>query len=263
MMKKLFTLFVLSQFLNVQIQSCFATQGIQHALAPEVKSRLDLIESRIQARLENMGEHTQLKLAHRLYKLDVRLRNKAHTLNDDQITRAANGEATLNESFSKNDEAILNEAKDLEFISDVGNEPLPQLEKHQVSGTDVKKNVDPLLVSLGSETDEQGFLSRASFEGFKEKLFGLQEKSLREPAGLGRLLVKIILSLLIIMMALSVITAMLSYIIGYALIGLFIGGGWLYLVMAGAVVSILLTVRIFIRVGRTTSPLTGLPLLQA
>ncbi len=260
MKKTIFTFFVLAQFLNVQIQSAFGSQGLQQALAPEVNSRLTLIENRIANRLENLGEKAQLKLAYRLYKLDVRLRNKAHTLSDDQLNRAANGEALLQESLSKTDEEIVSEAKDLSVLEDIGNEPLPEFKKQTVSGEDVKRQADPLLVQLGSSPDDQGFLSRASFEQFKDRIFGLQEKSLREPAGFGRFLVKVILSLLIIMMALSLITAMLSYIIGYALIGLFFGGGWLYLFMAGVVVSILFSVRIIIRVGSARTSLTQPPL---
>ncbi|MBU6153973.1 MAG: hypothetical protein KGP28_06685 [Bdellovibrionales bacterium] len=249
MKKSIFTFFVLAQFLNVQIQSAFGSQGLQQALAPEVNSRLTLIENRIANRLENLSEKAQLKLAYRLYKLDVRLRNKAHTLNDEQLNRAANGETLLQESLSKADEEIVSEAKDLSVIEDIGNEPLPELQKQPISGNEVKKQADPLLLQLGSSLDDQGFLSRASFEQFKDRIFGLQEKSLREPAGFGRFLVKVILSLLIIMMALSLLTAMLSYIIGYALIGLFFGGGWVFLFMAGIVVSLMFSVRIFIRVG--------------
>ena len=260
MKKSIFTFFVLAQFLNVQIQSAFGSQGLQHALAPEVNSRLSMVEARIANRLDNLGEKAQLKLAYRLYKLDVRLRNKAHILSDDQINRAANGESLAQESLSKADEEIVSEAKDLSVLEDIGNEPLPEFEKKPISGEEVRKQADPLLVMLGSSSDERGFLSRASFEQFKERIFGLQEKSLREPANFGRFLVKVILSLLIIMMALSLITSMISYIIGYALIGLFFGGGWLFLFMAGAVVSILFSVRIFIRVGSTRFSLTQLPL---
>jgi|GEM_PF-6166169 len=258
MMKSIFTFFVLAQFLNVQIQSAFASRGLQHALAPEVSSRLEQIESRIANRLENLGERAQLRLAYKLYKLDVRLRNKAHTLGDDQINRSIQSggvaEGPALESLSKADEEIVSEAKDLDVISDLGNEPLPKFENQSVSGSDVKKQVDPLLVALGSESDEAGFLTRASFDTFKERIFGLQERSLREPAGFGRFLVKVMLSLLIIMMALSLITAMLSYIIGYALIGLFFGGGWMFLLMMGVVVTLMYSVRIYIRVGANLTP---------
>jgi hypothetical protein len=260
MKKPIFTFLILAQFLNVQIQSAFGSQGLQQALAPEMNARLSMIENRIANRLENMSEKAQLRLAYRLYKLDVNLRNKAHSLNDEQLNRAANGEALVHESLSKSDEEIVNEAKDLPVLEDVGTEPLPEPAKQPVSGEDVKKQADPLLMKLGSGADENGVLSRASFEQFKERIFGLQERSLREPAGFGRFLVKVILSLLIIMMALSIITAMLSYIIGYALVGLFFGGGWLFLLMVGAVVSIMYSVRIIIRVGSTGMPLTRQPL---
>jgi hypothetical protein len=260
MKKPIFTFVVLAQFLNVQIQSAFGSEGLQHAFAPEVNSRLAMIESRIANRLDNLSEKAQLKLAYRLYKLDVRLRNKAHTLSDDQINRAVNGEVPLHESLSKTDEEILSEAKEITVLEDVGTEPLPEFEKRQVSGEEVKRQADPLLLKLGSELDGNGFLSRASFEQFKDRIFGLQEKSLREPAGFGRFLVKVILSLLIIMMALSLITAMLGYMIGYVLVGFFFSGGWLFLLMAGMIVSILYSVRIIIRVGSNHSPLTQRPL---
>lgn len=261
MMKPLFTFFVLAQFLNVQIQSAYGAEGLQKALAPQVQSRLSLIEGRITNRLAELGEKAQLKLAYRLYKIDVKLRNKSHTLSDDQIQQAVNGQTLLQESLSKADEELVNEAKDLEVIADIGDEPMPEFEKQKVSGDEARRQADPLLIALGSELDEHGFLSRASFEQFKERIFNLQEKSLREPAGFGRFLVKVVLSLLIIMLALSLITAMITYIIGYALVGLFFSGLWLYLLLFGAVFTILYSVRIIIRVGSSGQrPLTQQPL---
>jgi hypothetical protein len=260
MKKPIFTFFVMAQFLNVQIQSAFGSQGLQQALSPELNSRIALIESRIANRLDNLGEKAQLKLAYRLYKLDVRLRNKAHFMSDDQLNRAANGEGLLQESLSKADEEIVTEAKDLAVLEDIGNEPLPEFQKQTVSGERVKQQADPLLLQLGSSLDDNGLLTRASFDQFQDRILGLQEKSLREPAGFGRLLVKVILSLLIIMMALSLITAMISYIIGYALIGLFFGGGWVFLLMTGVVFSIMFSVRVIIRVGSTGASVIPQPL---
>src|ERR1700751_4858441 len=82
-----FVFFLIAQFLNVQIQTSFATEAVV-TNSLEAQQAISKAKEHIASKLERKGENAVLHIAYRLYKMDVKLANKA-------IQREQNEEVTL------------------------------------------------------------------------------------------------------------------------------------------------------------------------
>lgn len=183
LLTKSFVFFLIAQFLNVQIQSSFATEAVT-SHNPYVQQMMKKLEDRITLKMGEKSEYALNRIAYRLYKMDLKLRNKA-------VKKEA-GEADL---LSKEDHETMS------LFQDGASPELAQefnkLDRKQVKKEKILADTDSLLIALGSELQLDGSLSKATFNEFKEKVSQLEASQLRAPASVGKIILKVILSLLI------------------------------------------------------------------
>lgn len=196
---RLFAFFLAAQFLNVQIQSAYGTEAVM-AYSPEQQQLLQHLEGRIFAKLGDRSERQLNRVAYRLYKLNLKLRNRlvsappaepmeASFDADDRETIATFSDSSVDSSHRTNrtNSEAMNEAK------------------KQANPEKILEQADLLLTALGSKAQSDGSLSKASFQEFKDQVKQLKANELRSPASAGSILLKIILSLLVLAGAMAVL----------------------------------------------------------
>ncbi len=202
---RFFALFLAAQFLNVQIQSSFATEAITES-SPEVLNLIAELRNKITLKSEGKSSTAMMKIAYKLYKLDIKLHNKAVLTNIDQ----------------KNDLPI--SAEDLEPIKEYSSENY-NIENQQIQNPEVNEshkqkvlaNSTKTLIALGSTQNSNGELSKVTYQEFKKNI---EENivELRGPASAGKVILQVILSLLIVAAGLT------FFYFSAAIIGLMIWG---------------------------------------
>ena len=208
---KVFTFFIAAQFLNVQIQTAYGTEAITHA-NPELIHALKEMEAKVQTRIENMSERAQLHYAYRLYKIDVKLRNKTFHKSDADIQQRiedlnSNKIPKQEESTSTEDQELSQELSSEQAFHDLaGAQKIKiSLNRTQIKKEQLLQNTDPVLLDLGSVQNENGTFSKASFQTFQGKVFELNKTlESRAPSSIN-IIVKVILSLLIVAAGLSIL----------------------------------------------------------
>jgi hypothetical protein len=194
---RLFSLFLAAQFLNVQIQAAYGTEAMT-ASSPEVQLLLQQVEQQVTSRLEGKSERQINRLAYQLYKLTLKARNKA-VRNELNSLEMDSDDLEVASTFENG-------------TAPVSSEELSQAKK-QINQKQVIDQADTLLKALGSETQEDGSLSKASFSEFKEKTSQLNANELRAPASPGRIILKVIFCLLVLLAGIAVF-----YVIGIFLV---------------------------------------------
>jgi hypothetical protein len=217
---RLFAFFLAAQFLNVQIQSAYGTEAVM-AYSPEQQQMLEQIENQVLHQLEDRSEKQLNRVAYRLYKLNVKLRNQLAKTSDEAIQLDADDQATI-ETFSMKSERSQTET------------PTQALKeaRNQANRDAILAQQDDLLMALGSKAMEDGKLSKVSFQEFKENVSQLKTKSMRAPASAGRIIIKVILSLLVLAGAGAVLLGLWLL----AIVFIFAGG---FIITVGTVVLML------------------------
>jgi len=248
MLTRAFTFFIAAQFLNVQIQTAYGTEAVTQA-NPEVAQALKQMEAKIQSKIEGRSERAQLKYAYRLYKIDVKLRNRTFNKTDEEIQQRIEaldqGKVTAQtETLNDEDQELAQTLNSDEVLNDLAGAQHVKISfnKSQVKKEQLLKNSDPLLLDLGSEVNDNGTFSKASFNTFQNKVFEMG-KSLdsRAPASMN-VIVKIILSLLIVAAGLAILYFVLVvYALTVAFGGTISSGGAMLLIFltVGSVVGMI------------------------
>ena len=206
-----FSWFVMLQFLNVQLQTAFATEAMQSVAleqSPEVRVALDLMRARLAALLENRSERVQMKIAYNLYKLDVRARNRTFRNSDEEVQAR----------FEKMDQGLIDEQAlgqvepELQSLVDEATQKTAHapssdaLSRKEIRREKILQNSDPVLISLGSELGASGKLTRASFKTFQDRVYALKNANdSRAPASVIGVILKILLCLLVLAVGLGIV----------------------------------------------------------
>jgi hypothetical protein len=247
-MKNLFLSFLVFQFLNVQIQTAFATEGVSRFQAAEAGAPIALLQAKLSERLEGMGERARMRLAYRLFKINVKLRNRVAAMSEETFQERMNG-AEVEDS----DQEIAEEMSQIEGVdvlasgaeSFEGSSP-EKGSRPGISKSAVIQGADSLLVSLGAKLDDSNHLEKIPYRQFSE--------SLQRDA--GTVVLKIILSLLVLMMGLAVITVAFAYLLAYALAGVLVSGAWFYFVLFGTLIGVFFGIRAIIRASLGPTPVS-------
>lgn len=196
---RLFAFFLAAQFLNVQIQSAYGTEAVM-AYSPEQQQLLQHLEGRIFAKLGDRSERQLNRVAYRLYKLNLKLRNRLVSSNPSEPMEASfdadDRETIATFSDSPADSSHRTNRADSEALSEA---------KKQANPQKILEQADLLLTTLGSKTQSDGSLSKASFQDFKDQVKQLKANELRSPASAGSILLKVILALLVLAGAMAVL----------------------------------------------------------
>ena len=256
-MKNAFLIFLMVQFLNVQIQTAWGSEGIREVARSEAEGAL---LSRLESRLEGLNERRRMRLAYRLFKLNIQLRNRVLHMSEDEVqARLEQNPAQLSEkeieSDSKvaasQDAALAEELASLEGL-DVLSSSDPGLvlpETHslgeRMSRASILAQSDQLLESLGAFQSDSGHLTKISFHDFKSQIL----------KDAGKTLLKVILSLIVLTLGLSIITVAFIYLIVYSIAGVVTTSAWFYLLLFGTLIAMFFGIRAIIRSSNETSPL--------
>ena len=248
---KVLTFFIAAQFLNVQIQTAYGTEAVTHA-NPETVQALKQMEAKVQSRIENLSERAQLKYAYRLYKVDVKLRNRTFHKTDEEIQQRIEaldqGKVTQqSEAPSAEDQELAQELNANQAFSDLAgaHQIKVSFNRSQVKKEKLLENADPLLIDLGSEINDDGSFTKASFQTFQNKVFELNKVDSRAPASMN-VIVKILLSLLIVAAGLAILYVVLVvYVLSMIFGGTLTTGGaaLLILLSLGAVAGMIFGLR--------------------
>ena len=205
---RLFVLFLAAQFLNVQIQSAYGTEATI-ASNPEAQAVMEQLEANVMQKLADKSERQLNRIAYNLYKLNLKLRNKA-AKNDNEAY----------ELDAEDQEAILPFADKEQPVS--VNESALKEAKENADREKIIEQSDILLTAFGSKVASDGSLSKVSFKEFKENASKMKANNFRSPAGIGRIIVKIILVLLVLALGYIVLLGVYAIILVLALAGLLI-----------------------------------------
>jgi hypothetical protein len=201
---RLFTLFLAAQFLNVQIQSAYGTEAVI-SYSPEQQQLLRQIESRVLAKLGDRSEKKLQRVAYRLYKLNVKLRNQLASSEQPEQTEInldQEDRKTI-EVFSDDRQTPNTAANNAQVLND-----LNEARKH-ANSNQILSQADSLLTALGSNIETDGRLSKASYSSFQDQLKQLKTNELRSPASAGNIILKVILSLLVLAGAMAALGGIL------------------------------------------------------
>jgi hypothetical protein len=243
-MKNAFLTFLIVQFLNVQIQSAFATEGVSQFHAAEAGAPIALLEAKLGERLQGMGERAQMRLAYRLFKINIKLRNRAAALSEEAFQERMNGALVPESEQTPEDQEIANEMSEVDGV-DVLSGDINALEssqarkqfQSQISKSEVIRGADTLLISLGAKAEDSGRLEKISYREFKESL----------NRDVGTVILKIILSLIVLMMGLAIITVAFAFLFAYALAGVLVSGAWFYILLFGTLIGVFFGIRAIIK----------------
>ncbi len=243
-MKNLFLTFLIVQFLNVQIQSAFATEGVSQFQAAEAGAPVALLQAKLSERLQGMGERAQMRLAYRLFKINIKLRNRVAGMSEETFQERMNGAVVPESEQTSEDQEIatgMSELDGVDVLSDglssAGEARFGKVEAPQVSKAEVLRGADTLLISLGAKSLDSNRLEKVSYADFKESL----------NRDVGTVILKIILSLLVLMMGLAVITVAFAYLLAYAFAGVLVSGAWFYFVLFGTLIGVFFGIRAIIK----------------
>jgi hypothetical protein len=237
---RLLAFFLAAQFLNVQIQSAYGTEAVM-AYSPEQQQLLQHLEGRIFAKLGDRSENQLNRIAYRLYKLNVKLRN--------QVTNSNAVEFTSSKLDSEDRETIAVFSDHPNSIDQSNTDPAKEemkLAQQQANPEAILQQADTLLTALGSDSHSDGTLSKASYSTFKNHVAQLKTKDLRAPASAGSIILKIILSLLVLAGAMAVLAGI------FLLLAVFIFAGGIIinvgviavlLAIAGIIVGIVFAIK--------------------
>lgn len=249
-----FCFVLILQFLNVQVQSAFATEAVtgnSPIVAAAVSRVMKKLEVGIQNRVSHMSESAQLRLAYRLYQRTVRLRNRTYRKSDEEIQNRISNVANRRQNpevdvaLTKEltaDQALFQELEALNAI------PM-KLKRSQANRESLLAGTDPVLYRLGSVETETGELSRVSFASFVDHALEMNDAlEGRYPASLP-IIVKIILSLLILVAGLAILYVALAVLaIGSVFGGLTTGGIILFwVVVVGTITGVVFGIRGILR----------------
>jgi hypothetical protein len=270
---RFFGFFILAQFLNVQIQSAFATAAIT-AADPGVAQALNDLSQKVEAHYGSKSEERQLAIAYKFYGLANRLRNKVfhqsadevqtqiQQLDQNQITPAM-ANVTASDEESEITQALNSDGG----LSDLApnRENASSLDHSQANRENLLKNSDPLLLDLGSSLNEDGTFAKIDFETFKANVFQIDQKQnhLRSPASMNNAL-KVILATLIIaigLVSVVYILAITAVAIAFGSITL-LAGIVIGLLTSGIIIGVIFAVKAISNAKNesTLSPLRfGLP----
>lgn len=245
---RLFSLFLAAQFLNVQIQAAYGTEAIT-ASSPEVQQFLQQVEQQVTSKLEGKSERKINRLAYQLYKLTLKARNKA-VRNELNSLEMDSDDLEVASTFENGSASV--SAEDLNQA------------KKQINQKQVIDQADVLLKALGSEALEDGSLSKASFYEFKQNVSQLNPGELRAPASPGRIILKVIFSLLILLAGIAVFYVVGIFLVLLAWVGTIafnIAGILVLLFAIGCIIGVILGIRAVVTKAKSL-PLNpeGLPL---
>ena len=232
---RLFTFFLASQFLNVQIQSAYGTEAAV-AASPEAQAVMAQLETKVMEKLADKSERQLNRIAYRLYKLNLKLRNKA-VKNDNETYQLDLEDQEAIAPFADGEQATVNE------------QALKQA-KEKADRTKIISQSDALLTALGSSAQEDGSLSKVSFEEFKENAAKLKANDLRSPAGIGRIIVKIILVLLVLALGYVVLLGIYVILFLLALAGAILSNLaniLAILTLAAVIVGVVLLIKVIVQ----------------
>ncbi|MBU6153339.1 MAG: hypothetical protein KGP28_03460 [Bdellovibrionales bacterium] len=243
-MKNGFLSFLILQFLNVQIQSAFATEGVSQFQAAEAGAPIALLQAKLGERLQGMGERAQMRLAYRLFKINIALRNRLAAMSEETFQERMRGAEVSETQHAMEDQEIATEMSEIEGVDSLasGLESFAAVMSEKSSSSSYSKSeilqgADALLISLGAKTNESDRLEKISFRDFKESL----------NRDVGTVILKIILSLIVLMMGLAVITVAFAYLLAYALAGVLVSGAWFYFVLFATLAGVFFGIRAIIR----------------
>lgn len=234
-------LFIAAQFLNVQIQTAFATEAVTSA-DPAAAQVLKRLEEKVTAKFGEWSEQKQLKLAYRLYQRDVKMRNRMFRKSDEEVQKRvqALNDGTPYESaepVTAEDRSLRAEVESDELLPEVTQAAArTPLKRADIRRERILKNTDPLLLSLGATALADGSLQKADFQTFQAKVFELGAQELRAPA--MSIVLKVILALLVVTVGL--------YALLFIVVVAAFAGGWGTLTVGGAVLLTLLAAGVVI-----------------
>jgi len=250
-MKNAFLIFLMAQFLNVQIQTAYATEGVSQFHAAEAGAPMALLEAKLGERLQGMGERAQMRLAYRLFKINIKLRNRAAALSEEAFQERMSGALVPESEQTPEDQEIANEMSELDGVdvlssdmSTMESSPAGKQFQSQISKSEVIRGADTFLISLGAKAEDSGRLGKISYREFKESL----------NRDVGTVILKIILSLIVLMMGLAIITVAFAYLLAYALAGVLVSGAWFYILLFGTLIGVFFGIRAIIRASVETNP---------
>jgi hypothetical protein len=232
---RLFAFFLASQFLNVQIQSAYGTEAVV-AASPEARAVMAQLETKVMEKLADKSERQLNRIAYRLYKLNLKLRNKA-VKNDNEAYQMDLEDQEAIAPFADGETAQVNE------------QALKQA-KEKADREKIISQSDALLTALGSTLQDDGSLSKVSFEEFKENAAGLKANDLRSPAGIGRIIVKIILVLLVLALGYVVLLGIYVILFLLALAGAILSNLaniLAILTLAAVIVGVVLLIKVIVQ----------------
>lgn len=198
---RVFAAFLALQFLNVQIQSSFATEAMVK-MSPGYESILNKIETKLEQKLENMSERRQIRFAERLFRLGIKGRNRITKMSDakfEKRLKRMDVQDLEEEQITTADESLAADAAAVPEFSEI----TANLESHdqiKASGTLTKAaylaHVDQELSQFGARVDENGKMHAPSHAEFQENFLKQNAQSSRAPAknGFLRVLVTIFLA---------------------------------------------------------------------
>ncbi len=250
-MKNAFLIFLMAQFLNVQIQTAYGSEGIREVARSALESEL---LTKLEKRLEGLGERRRMYLAYRLFKLDIKLRNRLALMSDEQVRnrlerRLSDEMAESIDSKNSEDQAIAEELASIDGLDaiEAPEEVVSKggfAEPGLITKAALLADADQLLESLGAVRGESGELFKVSYSSFKEHLSN----------DLGKVVLKVILSLIVLTLGLAIITVALVYLVVYAIAGVVTTTAWFYVILFGTLIAMFFGIRAIIRASVEISP---------
>lgn len=212
---RIFSLVLAAQFLNVQIQTAFATPAITGS-NPEVQAILAKATEKLSQKLEGKSEHAIYQFAYRLFSKDIKGRNRLFGKTNEEFQSSLQAIENPRESSLIEDPELLadyqEEASNLDVLAPTTS--VPKLSSREIKREQIIQNADALLLSLGATVGNDGKLSAIDFNSFSQKLNEMRTiYDTRAPASaeLG-IILKVILALLVISVGLFGILLMIAII---------------------------------------------------
>ena len=256
---KVFSLVLASQFLNVQVQTAFATDAIT-GQSPEAQAMLEQAKEKLGTHLSGMSENGIYHLAYRFFKRDIKGRNRIFNKSGDEVQKIIEDldQGKVSAVTAEDMDAVGDLNEDRETLQVLATTPAanaPVLSHKEIKREELLEKADLLLLSLGASTRDNGKLLVASFETFKNKLNEMKPQAeARAPASVLGWILKIILALIVLAIGLT----------GMAMIFLIIGFGGtsvlLYIGLAGIIIGEIFAIRGIISIDVQVKKMSSLQL---
>jgi len=237
---RLLSLFIAAQFMNVQIQAAYGTEAITQS-NPEVQRLMQQVEEQITSKLEGKSDRQINRLAYKLYKLTVKARNKA-VRNDAETMEMDSDDQEVANTFNNG-------------AAQISPEELKQAQK-QIKKEQAIEQADALLAALGSESQEDGSMTKVSFNEFKDHVSKLKANDLRAPASPGKIILKVIYCLLILLAGIALFYVLAMAIVLLAWIGSIlwnVAAILILLFVVGCVIGVVFGIRAVVSASNDTN----------